>query len=365
VRARRRLAVFASLFLLAILLTAGLWPFHIPRNQVSWIPDRPGLRLGARSTLGSTASLDPLNSASCTVELWLRPKTGAAIATLLAFYGPSGIAGISFHQSLTDLRLDRTSPGRTRDKRYIENVLRSGKVVFFTVVSTPTGTAVYRDGKPLWNARAFRPDQPDCAGHFVVGDSPVEDDGWEGDLYGLAVYHRELSSFEITASHRAWMADNGPSALLPAPDVLYRFTERRGSVVHSLGIANVSLSIPAKYGIARPTLLASPWKPSEEIWDDYPDIFLNIAGFVPFGFTMSVLFALLQRKDAARLALLSGVAVSAAIEILQFWLPTRNSDSRDILTNGFGTAIGVFLYRRFIRWRPLPDWSSHGSHRAK
>ena len=40
--------------------------------------------------------------------------------------------------------------------------------------------------------------------------------------------------------------------------------------------------------------------------------------------------------------------VSLTIEVLQVWLPTRQSDTMDMLSNALGAWVGAELYRRIL-----------------
>lgn len=65
----------------------------------------------------------------------------------------------------------------------------------------------------------------------------------------------------------------------------------------------------------------------------------NIAMFLPVG----VLFVLLLGRRKWWLAILLGVALTAAIEFAQLYLRDRVTDPRDILANSIGAVIGVLL----------------------
>ena len=91
---------------LCCILIAGLWPFGHPPNDVTWLANQPGVRLGKRATILSSKPLPGLKSPACSVEMWLRPRLNDASSTALDFSGSNGIHGLSIHQSWTDLRLD-------------------------------------------------------------------------------------------------------------------------------------------------------------------------------------------------------------------------------------------------------------------
>jgi hypothetical protein len=50
----RTLGGFTCVGLLAGLLTAGLWPFHSPRNEVAWSGHRHGIRFGRHGIISSS-----------------------------------------------------------------------------------------------------------------------------------------------------------------------------------------------------------------------------------------------------------------------------------------------------------------------
>jgi VanZ family protein len=74
------------------------------------------------------------------------------------------------------------------------------------------------------------------------------------------------------------------------------------------------------------------------------DMVVNLFGFMPLGM---LLFMVLERKDLGMgvclvLAVALGLSVSLTIELLQAYLPTRNSSMLDLIMNTTGTLIGAF-----------------------
>ncbi len=70
---------------------------------------------------------------------------------------------------------------------------------------------------------------------------------------------------------------------------------------------------------------------------------------MPFGFFVcAYLSADPPCRRAALLAIFLGALFSLLIELLQFYVPVRDSNVLDIITNSFGTFLGILLYRSSI-----------------
>jgi hypothetical protein len=103
--------------------------------------------------------------------------------------------------------------------------------------------------------------------------------------------------------------------------------------------------VPEHYFVLRAPFLERPWDEFNLSWSYCKNVLINIGGFVPLGFFFCAYFASVRRFDQAALTtiVLVGV-VSLTIEVLQAFLPTRDSGMTDIITNTLGTGIRTALY---------------------
>jgi VanZ family protein len=184
----------------------------------------------------------------------------------------------------------------------------------------------------------------------VVGDSPRDNDTWQGELRGLAIYHETRSGEQVAMDYEFWLHSSRPSEKLIRADSLYLFNEGSGQLVHDNGKSRIDLQIPERYVIVRQVLLESPWRAFEPTWGYVEDVAINIFGFVPFGATLYALLLAYGRKRHAEIqAVIGGLSTSLTIEIVQSYLPTRDSDLTDVITNALGTWLGVYLISRSLR----------------
>lgn len=90
-----------------------------------------------------------------------------------------------------------------------------------------------------------------------------------------------------------------------------------------------------------PLFLGRSFKPAT-----FLDAFLNVLLFVPFGFGLAEKLRERGKSFAFTLAisLLAGALFSYTIELLQYYIPQRDSGWEDVFTNGSGSLVGCVTY---------------------
>src|SRR5579863_7321742 len=353
IRMQKKVLGPLCVLVLVIILTAGLWPFHAPKNQVSWLSNSDGLHFGEYGLAlspGVSAFAGSKDAVSCSLEIWLQPDHSDTGGTILAFYKPEDhIVGFSMHQSIDDLSLRHVTVSRehpAKTKFYVEHVFHENKQLFVTITSSAQGTAVYLNGAIVRTSPRFALSRKDLTGQLVVGNHALVEDGWQGQLRGLATYDRALTGAQVLQNYTAWTTNQNAEIKGEGPITLYLFNEARGTVVHNEMNSEADLHIPERFLILHPPFLQRPWKEFQPGWSYWKNVLINVGGFVPLGFFFCAYFESVRRLDRAVLTtIILGGLVSLTIEVLQAFLPTRDSGMTDLITNTLGTAIGATLYR--------------------
>jgi hypothetical protein len=337
---------------LIIILIAGLWPFHAPKNQVSWLGNSNGLHFGQYGVVlssGASGFAGSKDSASCSVEIWVQPDHSDVGGTILAFYKPEDrIIAFSVHQSVDDLFLQRVIVYQRRPKKskfYIGQVFRKNNPLFVTITSSAQSTLVYLNGILVRTAPPFGLSSEDLSSQLFVGNHPLVEDGWQGQLKGLAIYNRALTDNQVLQHYNAWRTNQNAEIKSEGPTELYLFNEGSGSIVHNQMNSENDLRIPGHFFVLHAPFLERPWDEFQPSWSYWKNVLINIAGFVPLGFFFCAYLVSVRRLNRAVLAtILLGAAISLTIEVLQAFLPTRDSGMTDLITNTLGTVIGTALY---------------------
>jgi hypothetical protein len=318
---------------------------------VTWLGNKNGLRFGRHGpvlSFGAFKTSSSQRETSCSVELWLQPARGYDSNTLLAFYSRENQIQFSLRPFEGNLRL--RSGSRDKDVNagaYVGDVFRNRKLVFIAITAARQDAAVYVNGTLSRTSAPFRLSPDDLTGELVLGTSPVVNDGWSGELLGLAIYKQELTAAQVSRHFETWTAKGRPDLSQNERVLaLYLFDEHRGRVVHDHGGSGIDLYIPERYLILHEKFLEPPWKEFYTGWSYWQNVGINIGGFIPLGFFFcAYLTSERQISRPAVVTVILGAAVSLTIEVLQAYLPTRDSGMTDIITNTLGTGVGVVLYR--------------------
>jgi glycopeptide antibiotics resistance protein len=348
------------LLVLGSIALAGLWPFHAPHNAVSWLRDENGLSFGGHGSAVSAGAFranGSLSHAGCSLEIFLKPGRISGDGSILAFdSSPDPQVPFLLRQYGTSIAVMRYLVDEhgnvARPWFKVDQVLEAGKTVFVTVSSNKDNIAFYVNGVLAKTFSDSGIGSWELTGRLVLANSTV-DDSWTGQIKGLAIYNRELTSEQVGKHFQSWTQDQGPSpAEEQSATALYLFNERGGNIVHSRIDRATDLTMPAKYFVLHPALFRSPWEQYShgrsvwKRWSFWEDIGVNVGGFVPVGFVFLAYFSSVRHMRRPALAvLLLGFFLSFAVEAFQRLLPTRDSSMTDLLTNTTGTALGVLLYR--------------------
>jgi hypothetical protein len=350
------------------ILVAGLWPFHAPRNAVTWLGQENGLVFGKH---GSLVSASPFKARaaqgdnSCSLEIWLEPSRidSGAGGMILAFYLPEiRIVPFALRQFRGGLVLEHEGQGISGKKTeiYVGDVLSSQKPVLVTITSGEAGTATYADGALVKRVPNFAISSRDLKGQFVVGNAPTTAYSWSGQLKGLAVYDRELSAAEVSQGFVNWTKGGQPdSAENERAVARYVFDEGNGNVVRNQVDSSTDLLIPERFFVLHPQFLERPWDEFRPGWRYWKNIAVNVVGFIPLGFFFYAYLSQVRKCEyPAALTIALGFAVSLTIEVLQAFLPTRDSGMTDLITNTLGTAVGVMAFRHKAVQAVLASWTT-------
>lgn len=344
-------------FVLVGILVAGLWPFHHPTNQVTWLAGENGLRFGRHGTVitsGAFMTSGPERATPAALEIWVLPDVANNAHTLLAFSTSEHPVQFLVRRYESGIVLEsaaQNQPSRSRGQEiYVANVFHQGQPVLLAITSGIDGTATYINGALINVSPNFHFSSDNFAGQVVFGTSPVEKDSWSGELRGLAIYRQALTAAQVSRHFETWTSkgrpDLGPDERVVA---LYLCDEHQGRTVHDRSGSGIDFYIPERYTILREKFLETPWEEFRSDWSYWKSVGINIGGFIPLGFFFCAYLTLARKiNQPVLITIILGAAASLTIEVLQAYLPTRDSGMTDLMTNTLGTGLGVMLYR----WKP-------------
>ncbi|MCP4990673.1 MAG: hypothetical protein GY928_32910 [Colwellia sp.] len=368
----RKKILLLTIFIVTCIVTlvAGLWPFFWPKNAVEWISDKNGISFygtGIAYTPDVFSSVTQNLSQSgnsLSIELWLQSRVKPMkhlnhwhiarwhYAQILSLYTNGNSREFEIAQRKSDLVIC----SRSSNEKIItlQNAISFDKIQFITITSGTDGTTIYLDGKlvKFYQKYPLIAENKMISGKLLLGNAPDMEYPWTGKLFGLAIYDRLLTSEEVQQNYRAWSEHRVP---LPSkkkgPLIQYLLDEHHGTLAHNSSSHQYNLLIPKTFQEFRQKDLFQSWKEFRPKSFGNKDFFVNVLGFIPFGFFLSAYLYNAKNPSRYHIYLITislGIGISLAIEILQIYIPTRSPSLIDLTNNILGTAIGAVLLNTLI-----------------
>ena len=348
------------------MLIVGLWPFDFyAANQVVAATGGQGLIFGSTSEEHSSShggiifNWHPLRcdgSNACsegelTLEIQLRAFTEklGCVQRIIEVRQENGAEVFRIGQWRSSLMVsvfgDDVSRGNAAMEDGIPDALVAGIARLVTVSSNREGTTTYLDGRVVSSYPGLcllKPEETLAGRIIYIGDTPDLGCPWSGEIMALSIYGRALQMDEV-AGKAAWKA-SGVSADLEggSRDMLacYRFGPPIGELIPDLSGSGNHLRVPARLVFDKNALQGSSF-----LRLSISDAAVNLFGFIPFGSLVALWLPSRggwHAGKSAALALCAGIALSLCIELLQAYLPGRDSSMADLVMNTLGTGIGAF-----------------------
>jgi hypothetical protein len=347
------------------ILVAGLWPFDFhASNQVVVAKGGRGLVFGSSPENHSSSyggiifNRHPIRcdgptactAGELTLEIQLRAFTDkpGCVQRIIEVRRQNGAAVFRIGQWRYFLMVsalgDDDSRGNAAMEVGIPNALVAGTARFVTISSNREGTTTYLDGRPVDNYPGLcllKPGETIAGRIMYLGNTPGLECPWSGEIMAFSVYGHALPAGEVAA--KAGLKASGVSADFESNGrkalAYYRFEPPTGELLPDLSGSGNHLRIPARLIFDKKALQSSSFSQLT-----ISDAALNLFGFIPFG---SLVALWLQSRvgghagKSAIVALCVGITLSLCIELLQAYLPDRDSSMADLVMNAIGTGIGT------------------------
>jgi VanZ family protein len=363
------LSMLTIVFILFI-LWFGLRPKYWPEeNEARWLPNQHAVHFeppaiafvdnftfGSESDLLKEFTLHLVVTASTLDRKGFRPilllHNGNDSTQMAIWHWGGGVIAMNGDDYDFSRRLPRISG---------DDALRVGKISFLTFSSSASGTKLYIDGQLDREVAGWQLQIPDARENLrlILGNSVYGKHGWYGEYHGVVLFSRVLSAGEVKEQYELWRQGSSLTDLDSSQlELLYTFVKGKGREVADMSGNGNNLIIPERPVILKKTFLSMPHKEvhTQSYW---LDVFFNFFGFIPLGIFLYYWFRYHPGMGAgSTVIIVMGICfgLSFVMELLQGWLPGRDSSMQDLVLNTAGGCAGILLawcMFRFTRFRPF------------
>ncbi len=228
-------------------------------------------------------------------------------------------------------------------KKYQEVGLRDqlliGKTIALTIATTSEATEIFIDGKLMHRYAHFSllGNNTTTRGKIIIGNNMYGTEPWHGSIDRVTIYdHGDANS------------QNGLPASPPLID--YRFETLADDIVSNRAGSAYNLFVPNHFKPLSHSFFSPVSVKSFSRKGGFKDIFLNIIGFMPVSFCITIFVRALHQKTWLHFltTIFLVFLFSLMIEATQAFLPSRISSQLDLFCNTFsGIVVALF----FMNWK--------------
>lgn len=342
--------------MLALMYAITTYPYDLfVTNEVQWLENANGIYFNGRAIAATSKCRSTVIDHAISVQLLVKERHGSKnwgpryIFSLYPGPGnPSLVIGqwagkIFAYSKYIDIGNKKYYQAFSDDER-----LSLNKPQLVTLTIGPQEMILYIDGNPVKKQTIAVQNRPPLQfrGRCLLGNSPRGNQGWWGEILGLAIYARKLSGPEIRRQREIVM-DSGIDALASAKGLrsLYRFDEGQGRRAKSRSENACSFHFPkTRYSLIG-TLMDHPAIDIHSDTFSRVDFLMNIFFFIPFGVLLFMILSSYPLRGSICLGIVvvGAALVSLSIEVMQLYILTRVATIVDIVSNVTGAFIGGVL----------------------
>ncbi len=367
-----RPAVFtgvATVAYCALMVFAGLWPFTFcPLNRAVWCGSDGGITFSRPAAVYDVKELDASRGsvlAESTVTITIRVRTAGKVprfvSQMVSFSrGDRLFAVIGDWKSHLVLQRFGVGPWPNLGRKYecaVRGVLQPHIAREIVIVTGPGGTKIFVDKREVMSDWDFRLFGGGAGGpvRLALGGTLTGKYTWNGTIYGFSMILGDASRRLI--AHGDAPDFTGCDGTEPGRLIVGYAFRVQDSVVNSCAGDGHALAIRKHFPIIGGNMLVPFWDDFTNDESYYADIAVNILGFAPFGFLLSLFLIRARKPGKNRIipwVVAAGLAFSLGIELAQVYLPGRSSQMSDIITDTAGTYLGALACYLVLRIRSLP-----------
>ncbi len=338
-----------------------LFPFDFRRNGVHWLDGGSGLYFDGRGIAYTAEAIEHPNGEpldQMTLELWIherKTREDQGSGVILSLYdGTSSfplIVGINRGRVFA-FDIDEPWGSEWREQFRVEEGLSRGEDHFVAVTIDRAEIAIFVEGGFTTRRPATVKEPNWLSSRLVLGTSPQNFHPWQGELGGLAIYGKVLSSADLER-HESRVRQGGVRALAREGRLLalFPFDEGAGEYARNVVPGGPNLFIPSYFSGLMGVLFDAPARQSFRHGTFRRNIPANIVLFAPLGWLLGGIVgraSVDRRRFLALLAIAAGGLLSFSLEAMQLLLSTRQTGLVDVVANTAGTAVGTLAS---LAWR--------------